>query len=292
MSKIKLDIASIDQVARYPRHGWAVNSQGVKLLWLPITNVLAFWNPSLVRRSKGVENLNEHLVSTQPFEGTLQKLIIALRELHRHSREATEIPDIDLNALTKDQQRASTDTAFIVPLFVDVSLMYLRILADHFVDASRTVLFEKFGSAPTHYKGMRPFLRDAKRLAHARPIVDQGQLRKAFDEHSAWFDTIRHPQGGSRGLRDALEHHPVITQVSFRQVAGESPELLAHLITLGATTPVSTELTSVFVDSVVDLCGLWTEVCAAIGWKNGYEEQDCFPMVGLDDDIVGFWPEI
>ena len=38
--RIALDFADPAQAARVPRHGWAKNSQGVKLLWLPVLRLV------------------------------------------------------------------------------------------------------------------------------------------------------------------------------------------------------------------------------------------------------------
>ena len=45
-------------------------------------------------------------------------------------------------------------------------------------------------------------------------------------------------------------------------------------------------------DSVAGLCRLMTGIHAAIGVASQYEWADYLSLVGTDDDIVGYWPQI
>jgi|GEM_PF-3640500 len=292
MPQIIPDFSLPEQAAKYPRHGWAVNSQDVRLLWLPMANMLAFWNPHLIRQAKGIESSSSHLVPSQPFRQTLLKLVVALRELHQLCRETSLVETLSPANVTAEQRHVLHHGAEMAPLFVDLSFVYLRVLADRFVDATRPLLFQHFTSAPREYKKMREFLRDKSRVAGADPIVDVNLLAQAFDSHSSWFDVLRQPGGGGKGIRDAMEHRPVITNVGHRQVEGERPELVIHLHGFANDVTFKQELTSTLRECLRDMCQLWTDVSLLINSRPTYDRRDWFPVVGLDDDIVGFWPEV
>jgi hypothetical protein len=103
MGKLALDFAAPEKAEQYPAHGWAVNSQGVPILWLPIRRVLM--NVNKIRKAKGLTSF----VQGNSFENicvcidTLAKLTKSCQELSRIVRKSNEHPsDLhDIESLDK-----------------------------------------------------------------------------------------------------------------------------------------------------------------------------------------------
>ena len=42
MARLEYDFADPNEAGLFPTHGWAINSQGVKILWCPLHRLVAF----------------------------------------------------------------------------------------------------------------------------------------------------------------------------------------------------------------------------------------------------------
>jgi len=60
----------------------------------------------------------------------------------------------------------------MIPLFADLSFVYLRRLADQFARASRYVLFTDYASTPQKYKELGSFLADTREVERCKPLCD------------------------------------------------------------------------------------------------------------------------
>lgn len=99
--------------------------------------------------SKGLEPLRRpnQRAEIRTFDTTIHRLTFSLRELHRLRRtcETTCASSKD----PPDQKRDDTHfkASLLVPLFIDLSVVYLRRVADHFANSIRYALFGKFDGA-------------------------------------------------------------------------------------------------------------------------------------------------
>src|SRR5262245_627421 len=77
--RVIFDLSDPAQRARFPDHGWAINSQGSRLLWLPVNDVIRVRR--VMRRFHVADEFqpgNDHDVI---FLKNLRNLSVALREL-------------------------------------------------------------------------------------------------------------------------------------------------------------------------------------------------------------------
>jgi hypothetical protein len=289
MAKLILDFENTEQRNGFPRHGWARNSQGVKLLWLPIIRL--FRSAQVVRNEKGVKPLEDKdLLDIEPFCKTTRKLALTLREIHELIRKSPGPPSIHENPEDWRQFKKVHD---MLPLYIDLAYVYLRRLADHLTIASRLVLFEHYKSAPREFKELIAFVANQEKISQVVPICDLSLLERALTEHSSWFDCLR--QGATenertkKGIRDAMEHRPATVEILYE---GNEPKLVVFLFSRSRDVDSGQELITTLQGIVSELCNLWTGIQASVGWGNKYELRDHLPLTGTDDDFTGFWPEI
>jgi hypothetical protein len=217
---MKLDFKEQEKRERFPEHGWAANSEGVRLIWLPIMRVLA--NSAQIRSELGVSrrigSRQQGDVST--MFATLNGLSAALRELAAVTREIESLDPIEGDNKSLNRQAYLSQ---LTKLYVDTSIMYLRRLSDAFCRAIRYVLFDHFESAPRELKklvGMAAS--DKNALAEAGPLCDIRLLKGVLCENTEWFRDIRGMKREGcekKGIRDVLEHQSSSIEI-FRRREG------------------------------------------------------------------------
>jgi hypothetical protein len=80
MPILSFDFESVQKTSGYPKHGWARNSQQLKLLWFPILSLVRATNS--LRQSKGVTKLPlDKARPWMPFYDAVRNLIFILREI-------------------------------------------------------------------------------------------------------------------------------------------------------------------------------------------------------------------
>lgn len=286
--RLNYDFADPNQANLFPVHGWAINSQGVKVLWCPLNRLLV--SPERVLREKAsLQTLPPGTaLDALPFSETLRKLATTLRELHETIRISCDRPSLleDLETLNADL-RASE----MVPLYVDLTFAYLRRLPDLLVVACRPLLFEHWQSTPRTFK---EWVADVDRLASYVPSCDFSVLRETLVEHSAWFQELRDtsPATGKKGIRDALEHRGVRLLVGKQQSGNNRPRYTVMLDSRARDVETRKDILPHIFESVAGLCHLMTGIHASIGVGSQYDWSDILSLVGTDDDIVGYWPQI
>jgi hypothetical protein len=255
MAKLILDFAYTEQANRFPRHGWAQNSQGVKLLWLPIIRL--FRSAQVIRNEKGVKPLEDRdLLDIEPFCKTTHKLALTLREIHELIRKSPGPPSTHGNPEDWRQFQKVHD---MLPLYLDLAYVYLRRLADHLTIASRFVLFEHYKSAPREFKELIAFTANQEKISHVVPICDLSLLECTLAEYSSWFDflTQRATENGrtKKGIRDAMEHRPATVEILY----DEGNEPVIFLFSRSRDVDSGQEL-------IMTLRGIVSERCTA-GWR-------------------------
>lgn len=289
MARITFDFQSDEQAKRFPCHGWARNAQGIKLLWLPILNLLR--DPEGVRRSKGTTRpLPPNWQNTSAFYEKIRTLTVALRELHRLVHNFSEIPIQPETSQQRDEQSRILE---MVPLFLRISYIDVRSLADLLARYSQLVLFEKYGCMPLDFSGLTRAVADRRQLARVRPFQkDTNALQAAFKESSRWFDLLRHPEGGDLGLRDAMIHGAVRTLIGGQQAGDKPPEISVFLVSETQELYRERELISTLRTVMEGLCQFCTRFHTAVGFGEEYTRPDYLFLTGNDGDIAGFWPEL
>ena len=280
-----------------PRHGWATNSQGTKLLWLPILRLVH--EAENIRKAGGQpgELSLGQWAEIRSFEQTVRHFLLTLRELAKCIRLGSDacLDQVDIEKLNTSREASS-----LIPVYVDLAFVYLRRLADQFAKASRHVLFTHSESAPREYKKLRILIADRAKLHLLKPLCDTNVLRQAFERHSGWLDKLRDSTGENgalqKGIRDIMEHHPIAVQVYHSRVGDRPWELNANLGEHGVNTSFHSELIPTLKIIVTDMADLWTMVCRATSlpvaeklWVAPY--GDAVVLTGNDDDSTAFWPE-
>jgi len=314
---LSLDIADPVQAARFPRHGWAYNSQRTKLLWLPIKGLLS--NPQVVRRSKGITEpirLNKKLspvheqtyvaipvnhadrigqdiavtlqpgpLSTAPFYHSLHDFALILAEIQSLIRRRQEIPIESSSAEHLDAVMQIHDKA---ALHIKWAFVELRSLLDLVAFHARPVLFDSYGKAPGKFQELMKKVRSEKEfLSGLAPFIDLDQLERVLEESVQWYDLLRDPGGRHKGIRDELVHCSTRIIVGS-QAAGEGPaELTAHF-----SHDPKRELVSTLREMVAGFSKLCTDMHVLVALGAEYSRGDYMPLWGNNEDFTGFWEEI
>ena len=295
MAKLAIDFGDAALVERYPGHGWARNSQGIKLLWLPVVRAISgIAYPDAKSHPLFRDLTLGQVLEIRAFDVTLSKLALTLRELSSALEHGAE-PPMHASSIAEFNERL--EALLIVPLFVDLAFVYLRRLADDFARASRFVLFRHIGNAPRKFKELRKWVHD-DRLEDL--LVNSESIKDAFANHSGWFDSLNErPETGEakRGIRSSLEHHAVSVSVQHSKT-GDDPWGLD--VSLGQ--PMQKEYVSGLVEMlkqiVAEMCEFWTSICEATQIDTEYKMWVCpygdrlAGVVGNDDQITVFWPQL
>lgn len=296
--QIALDFSNPIREVHVPQHGWAKNSQGVKLLWLPVLRLVH--EAVNIREANGLpkELSRNQWSEIRAFDQMVRHFALTLRELAKCIRLGSD-PCFDQG--DAEQWNKSHEASSLIPVFVELAFVYVRRLADHFAKASRYVLFKHPESAPREYKNLRPVIADPVKLQRLEPICDVALLRVAFERHSGWLDKLRNStdENGEpqKGIRDIMEHHPIAVTVHHSQVGDGPWELIANLGEPGINASFfRPDLISTLKVIVADMANLWTLVCASAAlrpagklWVAPY--GDAVVLSGNDNDSTAFWPE-
>jgi hypothetical protein len=285
-----LDFADGTKALRYPQHGWATNSQGIRILWLPI---LRLFRPKLVLiGSESHVELGDWR-STDRFFETLSKLVPALRELHRHLDSVAQRP---LHPDNTEHIGRDLGDFEMIPVFLDMAYVYMRRLADDFAAVSHYVLFKHPGVAPTKFSKLRDALTNRKQLEALEPLCRIEQLRTTFSEHSSWFDALRaiDPETRKQGIRDSMEHGQSTILVGKYQGADGTSQIHATLQSALPHVDSSRELISTLRSLLNQLSQFFTGVCLSVGRNNEYGWEDWLLRYSgaSGTNATGLWPEI
>ncbi len=285
------------QREQFPRHGWAMDSDGIRLIRLPIMRLLA--NPNKIRCELGLSNITNILPEdTISLFNTLDNLSVILRELGLTIRNITSLDLMYGDNDSKNRQCYLTD---LIKVYIDTGLMYLRRLADNFCSSLRFILFKNFNSAPREFKTLiHKAINDE--LAQADILCDINKFRKVLKENTNWFRDIRgmdRSGQGKKGFRDVLEHHPSSIEILFRKTGNGPWEISALLRYKSESSLMSIDLLDFLKKSISELCDFWTELYKIMPYQydsykfgQNLREGDLHYLIGDDHDITYMWPEI
>lgn len=233
MAKLEYDIADKLKLTRFPAHGWAENSQGVKLLWFPLVRLLEKRLRAEVSNGRlppGTHN------SVLPFWEMLRNLVINLRELSQLIRESCDQP-------MGDEFRIEDHRAYeMVPLLTDLAFSYLRRLPDLLAIPCRPLLFGQTDSVPKEFK---KWVASTDSLENQKPICDWSIFRDTIQRHGEWFDKLRGSSAttNKKGIRDALEHRRVRLLVGKQQTGTDRPRIKVMLDSRDADVEIRKDIT-------------------------------------------------
>jgi len=278
----------------FPRHGWLTAVNGYRFLRLPIMRLYQIGEPTHQRcvqhKISGV-----WLQCISPYR-TLRHLAVALRDLHREILVQVPLlqddwmekaPSLERDAATTRMHEGNESIEIsLIAIFI-----LLRRLADELINASAPFLFEHYKSAP---RKMSAAIARAKEggLEKLKPICDLEILTNALLNHTSWLAQLR-----KHGIRDVLVHDPHLLQVggSGTKRADETEtswRVTASLITPNTNSVQSKELLSELRTCIAGACSFMELLYACVGSMDGYTQNDCLFLTGMDNDAVGFWPAI
>ncbi len=171
MKNVVFDFADVQKLDKYPRHGWATNSQGNKILWFPIMSLFTRERAQEIRARHGITRPLEQgeIEAQRALYLTLRKLVIALRELNALKRQAETHP-AHLSNSDADTFEINFRLQELGPLYLDFSYGLLRRVADQLAHACRSILFERYGVVSTQFKNMRKAIDSEDAFLKALPI--------------------------------------------------------------------------------------------------------------------------
>ena len=192
------------QREKFPRHGWAPDSEGIRLIRLPIMRLL--FNPNTVRSELGLSTItNKNFQDVVSLGDNLNNLSVILQELGATIRSTTSLDLLYGNNDSNNKQYYLTN---LLKVYIDTAIMYLRRLADDLCRSMRFILFKHFESSPQKFKDLVDKTNnDEDALDKAGLLCDIKQLKKVINANTNWFRDIRgmNRNGqGKKGYRDAL----------------------------------------------------------------------------------------
>jgi len=288
MARIETDFSD-ETIARvYPAHGWATNSQGIDILWLPLIPLLVHPNGKLRGGKRSGILSDGRSVDSTPFAERLDKLVVALHELHKLTRVSCDSP---CSPGGQAAMEADSNAFRLAPLYVDLAFSYLRRVPDLLVAAALPLIVANWRSAPADFKS---WIAKVDALESCDPAPNFSNLRTTLTTDSAWFAELRaiSPSTGKKGIRDALEHRTVRYLVGKQQDADERPRFRITLHSRAGDVDTSTDLLQLVPRCVAGLCRLMTAVHSTIGLTGEYQWTDSRILSGCDTDTVGFWPAL
>jgi hypothetical protein len=301
MTELLADIASEEQRRRWSGHGWALNSQGHRLLWLPVKTVVG--DPQQVRRDYSLPALSEHqLLRTRGFPHILTRLVRILLNLAQEIRQMQSYGPNDTPFAVYGQSTEHVEWAYI----------YARRLADFFTHAAWPVLFERH--APRSFREWvkratndRGFM-DLRPLARAglHPTIVDARLRELIRDHRMWFDTLAGAEGAQdldEGIRVLYEHDPSWL-IAHGWQWNETHDGRHELHLYGPMTRRKGEapfrdLIATLEETIADMCMFFAGFVHLAGHRRTYNRGHLFFDASLsltgnwdDRDLTRFWPEI
>jgi len=295
MSDIYDLVPEMDQY--FPGHGWAVNLNRVRILWLP---VLRLYQHSGSHHKYFTDNrIGGVWLQSRSPERTLRHLAVCFRDLHKEIREILPLSDVfhnaeknknDLTRLFQGEQR--------IEILLIAAFTLLRRLADELIDTSRPFLFEHWHSAPRKMSVAVSFARNSK-LQKYKPICDLDVLTDALLNKTSWLDKLR----DKNGIRDIIVHKPHILQIGPRGSSKHGEEIRweisAHLIrNVGVEHNIEAiDLFRNLLECIDESCKFMEKLCISAGLvdnnkKDGFWRGGFMLLTGQDNDIVGFWPPL
>lgn len=287
------------QREQFPRHGWAVDSDNIRLIRLPIMRLVA--NPNKIRCELGLSNITNILPEdTISLFNTLDNLSVILRELGLTIRNITSL---DLMYGDNDSKNKQYYLTNLLKVYIDTGIMYLRRLADDFCRSIRFILFKHFKSSSEKFKDLIDKINnDENTLVKAGLLCDIDQLKKVLNENTNWFRDIRGMNRGGqgkKGYRDVLEHRPSGIDIHYQKTGNGPWEIKALLRYMEESNLLSIDLLDFLKKSISELCDFWTELYKIMPYKydsykfgQNLREGDLFYIIGDDHDITYLWPEI
>ena len=292
MADLLFDFSDPNQAKLFPQHGWAVNSQGVKILWCPVLGLLKY--PNKILQKKGGKGKLPRDIRHRyfAFSDTLKKLSITLRELHQVIRLSCDYP-VNMDPANMDPvgPNAFMRVYDMAPLYTDLSFIYLRRIPDLLVTACSPFLFKHWQSVPQKFKD---WVANVSQLESHRPFCNFTILSEAVVKNSEWFEALRgmSPLTGKKGIRDALEHRPVFYVIGKQQIGANRPRIDIRLNSSAKDVEINKDILPQLIESVAGFCRLMGGIHSAIGVGSHYKWGDQLMLIGSDDDVVGYWPQI
>lgn len=281
-----------------PNHGWAYNSQDMKLLWLPIFRLVSPIYAAEIRTRAGAKDLTKYQFSEiRAFRTSAENLFLVMREIAKCIRIGS-VPPFHIENVR--DRVAAQNARELFPIYIEITYIQLRRLADNFTRAARHVLFEHTKSFAMEYKGLLKSIESGSINNH-KPLCDVDLLTDAIRTNSSWYDTLRQKENFEKmipkGVRDKLMHESANISVGNISPDGESWQLFAHLDDYYSKRPRwLVDLLVVLKDSISDLCNLWDGICRSANLQPEATYKlspygDVFFLFGNDVDITYFWPE-
>jgi len=205
------------------------------------------------------------------FYNTIRNLIILLRELHKINREIS-------GAIM--ETTAKRKLCEMSVLYIDLAILYFRRINHQFGTIGRMLCFD-------YYKDIKGKLDrwNIDNMDSNNIICNLELLKSALEKYKEYNNKINN-------LRNNLEHGTKTRILIGIQKSGDDlPKLTANFIEGNKVKNI--DLINHIRDTCSILCAFFTKFCEAVDYKGKYGKTNAISlMVGNDNDITGFWPEI
>jgi len=297
-TRFDFDELTADSASLFPAHGWIVTASGFKVVRLPVMRLFQPGEPSYARYSE--RGLAGTWLQFRSPVRTLKQLGVCFCDAHREVREALRVAELDLfdAAPSRDRDEALSrqhEANDRLEVLLIAAFTLLRRLADELIDASRPLLFKKWGSAPGQMKNAISAAQDGGLDRHG-PVCDLALLQHLLISQTNWFHRLRKGDG----LRDILIHKPHLLQIRPGGVSGDGTNwdwhVHAHLVREPRKPDVAMRVNDLFpelLECIRSACDFMRALYILVVGSGGeYRRGDYLHVMGMTDDIAGFWPAV
>jgi len=279
---------------KFPEHGWAYNIQNVRLLYFPIFSALQ--NIQTLRKQN---KATIDFISNQKYQeqlnscySTFRKLAIVLREISRNNKIIQKIPfSLDFNNLTEEQSTELWLSWELVPLYIDLAIIYFKRLGDQLAKILRYIFIDNYTEFEIDTYGQleNSLLKD-KSPQNIRLLCDFSELKQIFKTYSQWYNVLSAKD--HKGLRSLLEHQDGILNTAISKEGNKPPSYFIQILNINSNdsyNKASSNLMEKLEFICKDFCDFSTQICQLIKYQDEYKP---ILFLGEDSDIANFWPEI
>jgi hypothetical protein len=226
-------IDALNRRAAFPRHGTLIDREGHTHLVFPVEQATS--SVLVPRRDAPPSLAGTGWLRVAAFRQTLFKVLVILDELAAHERAILMAPPLDdgppeiwTEAIAAQQRMG---------LSVEIFFIFFRMLADRLALALSYVVLDEPTSGWTDYPRLLKSAASADRRL-VLPDDEAAAFYAAVLEHRGWFELLRKPGGGGKGIRDAILHRPIATQLSMEVAdTGETTRLTMTLMSASNDVP-------------------------------------------------------
>lgn len=237
----------LNHECKFPNHGWIADSDNCVYLVFPILRALGITvegTPKFPARTEFRMRFFELLFR--------EKILLILGQIARAEKTLLRYPSLD-GLPAEDAQKVDYAQKFL-PIWVDSIYIYFRMLADRLASALVPLVSKSGRQIPSQYDKLLKKSED-QAINNYEWKVNGDTFMSAIRENSSWFSILTSPQGGGKGIRDAILHRLADTAV-IREVdpKGHTRRVMLNFQSIESDVPTEIDILSTITEIIEGFC--------------------------------------